>query len=83
MEKHHRCPLNPAGLLIIMRKNEAQIRVFCQQYTSHSTAKIKAAVQELGVDIMRMEKGLPRYSGASVGPLLHEKMLELSSLLQE
>lgn len=61
---------------------EAQIRVFCQQDTSHSTAKIKSAVQELEVDIMRMEEGLPGYSGASVGPLLHEKSLKLSSLLQ-
>lgn len=57
--------------------------MFCQQDTSHSTAKIKAGVQELEVDIMRMEEGLPRYTGASVGPLLHEKRLELSSLLQE
>lgn len=57
--------------------------MFCQQYTYHSTAKIKAAVQELEADIMRIEEGLLSDSDASLGSLLHEKRLELSSLLQE
>lgn len=57
--------------------------MFCQQCTSHSTAEIKAAEPEREADIMRTEEGLQRGSDSSVGLLLDEKKLELSSLLQE
>ena len=62
---------------------KAQIRVFCQQYTSHSTANIKAAVQELEVSIRNIEEGLHRHSDPTTGHLLQEKRLELSLFLQE
>ncbi len=62
---------------------KAQICVLCQQYTSHSTAKIKAAVQELEASIKNIEEGLQRDSDPAMGHVLQEKRLELSSFLQE
>ena len=62
---------------------KAQIRVFCQQYTSHSTSRIKAAIQELEVSIRNIEKGSHRVLDPTTGHRLQEKRLELSSLLQE
>ena len=56
---------------------------FYQQYTSHSTANIKAAVQELETNIRNIEEGLHRHSDPTMGHLLQEKRLELSSFLQE
>ncbi|KAJ3610842.1 hypothetical protein NHX12_022932 [Muraenolepis orangiensis] len=62
---------------------KAQIRVFCQQYTSHSTSKLKAAVEDLETSIRDLELGLQRDSNPSAGQLLQKKRLELSSFLQE
>ena len=62
---------------------KAQIQVFCQQYTSHSTSRIKAAVHNLEVSIKNIEGGLHGDPNPNMGPLLQEKKRELSSLLQE
>lgn len=62
---------------------KAQIRVFCQQYTSHSTARIKAAVKELEESIKSIEEDLQRNSDAALSNMLQEKRLALSSFLQE
>ena len=62
---------------------EAQIHVYCQQYTSHSTSKIKAAIEGLEATIRNTEEGLHGDSDPTTGQLLHEKRLELNSFLQE
>ena len=62
---------------------KAQICVFCQQYTSHSTAKIKATVQELKARITSMKEELQGDSDPSKGHLLQEKRSALSHPLQE
>ena len=72
-----------SSLRVWWEVGKAQIRVFCQQYTSHSTAKVKAAVQDLEVTIKNIEEGLQRDSDPTMGNLLREKKLELSSFLQE
>ena len=71
------------SLKLWWKVGKAQIRVFCQQYTSHSTSRIKAAIQELEVSIRNIEKGSHRVLDPTTGHRLQEKRLELSSLLQE
>lgn len=55
--------------------------MFCQQYTSFSTTKIKTAVQELEASINNIEEGIHSDSNPSMGQVLREKRLELSALL--
>ncbi|XP_069011373.1 carboxypeptidase O-like [Embiotoca jacksoni] len=62
---------------------KAQIRVFCQQYTSNGTAKIKSAVKDLEANIKSIEEGFQRDPDPGVGQILQERRLELSSFLQE
>ena len=62
---------------------KAQVRVFCQQYTSHSTAKINAEVMKLEASISSIEEVLNRDSDPSLGQVLKKKKLELSSFLNE
>uniref|UniRef100_A0A4W6F6F5 Reverse transcriptase domain-containing protein n=1 Tax=Lates calcarifer TaxID=8187 RepID=A0A4W6F6F5_LATCA len=62
---------------------KAQIRVFCQQYTSYSSARIKTVINDLESDIKSIEEGLNRSVNDMSGPLLEKKRSELSSLLQE
>ncbi|KAJ3590370.1 hypothetical protein NHX12_008322 [Muraenolepis orangiensis] len=71
------------SLMMWWEVGKAQIRVFCQQYTSHSTSKLKAAVEDLETSIRDLELGLQRDSIPSAGQLLQKKRLELSSFLQE
>ncbi|KAJ3605666.1 hypothetical protein NHX12_027711 [Muraenolepis orangiensis] len=71
------------SLMMWWEVGKAHIRVFCQQYTSHSTSKLKAAVEDLETSIRDLELGLQRDSNPSAGQLLQKKRLELSSFLQE
>lgn len=58
--------------------------MFSQQYTSHSTAEIKAAVQNLEASISTIEKGIRRDSDPTASDLLQQKKKkELSAFLQE
>ncbi|KAJ3599771.1 hypothetical protein NHX12_033727 [Muraenolepis orangiensis] len=54
-----------------------------ERYTSHSTSKLNAAVEDLETSIRDLELGLQRDSNPSAGQLLQKKRLELSSFLQE
>ncbi len=73
---------NFGSLKLWWKVGKAQICVFCQQYTSHSSAKIKMAIKDLEVEIQNTEEGLNRYLDTMTGPPLQEKRLELSLFLQ-
>ena len=62
---------------------KAQLRVFCQQYTAHSTASIKAAVQQLEDSIKNIEAEINTNHDSAVGGLLQAKRLELNTFMQE
>ena len=62
---------------------KAQIHVFCQQYTSHSSARVETAIAKLEFEIRNIEKGLNKNSDVVTGLFLKEKKLELSSYLLE
>uniref|UniRef100_A0A3Q3ERM5 Reverse transcriptase domain-containing protein n=1 Tax=Labrus bergylta TaxID=56723 RepID=A0A3Q3ERM5_9LABR len=62
---------------------KAQIRVFCQQYTSHSSARLKTVIKNLEDNIKNLEEGLNGSVDPTTGTLLKEKRMELSSFLQE
>lgn len=74
---------NFGSLSLWWEVGKAQIRVFCQQYTSYSSARIKSAISDLESDIKKIEEGLTRNINNITGLLLEEKKSELSSLLQE
>lgn len=59
---------------------KAQIRVFCQRYTAHSTAKVKAAIQKLEEEIRQCETHIDVHENQD---MLGQKKRELSVLLQE
>ena len=61
---------------------KAQIRLFCQQYTAFSTARVKAAVQQLENDIKDLERGLGT-DDRSGDTVLGRKRQELGTFLQE
>uniref|UniRef100_A0A3P9LKP2 Reverse transcriptase domain-containing protein n=1 Tax=Oryzias latipes TaxID=8090 RepID=A0A3P9LKP2_ORYLA len=61
---------------------KAQIRVFCQQYTSHSTVTTKRAISALEKEISGLENTCSTHS-ASKGQLLKSRRGELSSFLRE
>ena len=61
---------------------KAHIRVFCQQYTSHSTTRIRRTIQQLEQDIRDMEDRLHAHHSIDTHTL-HQKKQELSTFLQE
>ncbi|KAK2897108.1 hypothetical protein Q8A73_013488 [Channa argus] len=75
--------LNFSSLRQWWEVDKAQTRVYCQQYTSYSTARIKTAVRELEADITHLEKELHGGSDPDTRRVLQEKRLELSSFLHE
>lgn len=62
---------------------KAQIRVFCQQYTSSSTTRIREAVQQLEQEIRDIECSLILNVDKEDGILLKEKKKELGLFLKE
>ncbi|KAK2904012.1 hypothetical protein Q8A73_010669 [Channa argus] len=75
--------LNFSSLRQWWEVGKAQTRVYCQQYRSYSTARIKTAVRELEADITHLEKELHGGSDPDTRRVLQEKRLELSSFLHE
>ena len=61
---------------------KVQVRVFCQQYTAFSTARVKAAVQQLEQDIKDIERGLSADNSPG-DTALGRKRQELGTFLQE
>ena len=61
---------------------KAHIRVFCQQYTSHSTTQVRRTIQHLEQDIRDMEDRLHTHRSTDTHTL-HQKRQELSTFLQE
>lgn len=70
-------------LNLCLKAGKTQICVFCQQYTSHSSAGIKTAIRDLELNIKYIEGGLNRKPDVSTGPLLQEERMKLSSILHE
>jgi len=62
---------------------KAQIRIFCQQYTSFSSTMLKQAINEVEEAIKQIENGLLNGGDAESNDTLKIKRVELSSLLQE
>ena len=62
---------------------KTQIRVFCQQYTSHSTGRIKKIIQDLEKEITQIEGSFQGRCDSEIKDLLQGKRRELSSFLQE
>ena len=60
---------------------KAHIRLFCQQYTSHSTARIKQAI-ELEGQIRQLEGNIHSHNSTDNRPL-KQKQQELSTFLHE
>lgn len=59
---------------------KAQIRVFCQQYTSHSTAKAKAAIEKIETEIRQCEEQM---EDPLNNEIVKQKKRHLSAFLQE
>uniref|UniRef100_A0A3B3DKH2 Reverse transcriptase domain-containing protein n=1 Tax=Oryzias melastigma TaxID=30732 RepID=A0A3B3DKH2_ORYME len=62
---------------------KTQIRVFCQQYSSHSTKRLKDTVQALQDCIRSIELSLEADSNNHAAGLLREKRRELSHMLKQ
>ncbi|KAJ3609130.1 hypothetical protein NHX12_023654 [Muraenolepis orangiensis] len=76
-------PFIPNELLEVELRRFGKFASGFKTYTSHSTSKLKAAVEDLETSIRDLELGLQRDSNPSAGQLLQKKRLELSSILQE
>lgn len=61
---------------------KAHIRVFCQQYTSHSTTRVRHVIHDLEKEIKDLEDSIAT-DGSTDSHRLHQKRQELSSFLQE
>ena len=61
---------------------KAHIRVFCQQYTSHSTGAVQRVIQGLETEIRHLENKLSTH-GSADAHRLQQKRQELGSFLRE
>ena len=61
---------------------KAHIRVFCQQYTSHSTVRVKRVIQDLEKEIRDLENSLSTHNSTD-SHRLQQKNKELGSFLHE
>lgn len=62
---------------------KTQIKVFCQNYTACTTAKIKTTIQRLEKEILNLETDLGNQNTPEVGRVLLEKRQDLGFFLQE
>ena len=62
---------------------KAQVRVFCQQYSSHSSSRLKDTIRGLEAQIQDLEERLRQGPDPNTAPLLREKRTALGSFLQE
>jgi len=62
---------------------QVQVRIFCQNYSSHNTARVKFAVKSLEKDIQKMESTIFNNNEPEQTELLNKKKKELGSLLQQ
>lgn len=62
---------------------KANIRIFCQNYTSHTTALMKTTVKSLQRDIASLEKDILINNGTVNNERLNKKKEELGIFLQE
>ncbi|KAI4872000.1 hypothetical protein NFI96_008836 [Prochilodus magdalenae] len=62
---------------------KAQIRTFCQDFTSYSTATLRTAIQALELDIARIYDLLINQSAAGLQTDLASKQKELAAILHE
>lgn len=62
---------------------KAHIRVFCQDFTSYSTSRLKTAIHVLEKDITRIHNLMLNQNGSDFKPELTMKLQELGDILNE
>ncbi len=62
---------------------KAHIRVFCQQYTSHSTGRVRKVIENLENEIRNLENNLVSDSSSTDSERLQQRRQELRSFLHE